>query len=77
MRRAPPQYTLRAIVPHRVHRPGILDDEKRYPLRLAHSEENPASDHERDSIHDEKGDIESLFVLRRLEIVGNVEQEAL
>lgn len=63
------------IVTHVVERPGVFDDEHRYPLRLVVVDEKDAADDDGYRIHDEKGDVEHLFVSRRFLVVGDVEKE--
>src|SRR3989344_4079566 len=68
---------LRAVVPHRVHRPCVFDNEEGYPLPLIDGGKvYPAGD-DRDGVDDEKGDVESLLVSRNRFVVGHVKKQAL
>jgi hypothetical protein len=64
------------VVAHGIERPGVFDDEERYPFGVAAYDEKYAAQNERNRIDNEKGDVETLLVPRHLLVVGDVEKKS-
>jgi hypothetical protein len=64
-------------MPHRVHRPHILDDEECDPLPVADVYEICSAEDERSGVDDKKTYVEQLLMPRNRLVVGDVVEEFL